>query len=380
MKIFYWSPFLSNIATVDAVLNSINSLLKFDKKKQFDPYIVDAVGEWEQKKTKTEKIKIKKLYSKEIYSLLPKGGFLKSRLSQIIIFFVSFVRLKSLISKETPDYFIAHLIVSLPLLLFSIFNFNTRLIIRISGTPKLNIIRKFFWKILSKKIYKITCPTISSYKNLKNLNIFPESKLKILYDPIISTKIIHKKKYEKLNTVIEKDEFILSIGRLTKQKNFQLLIKAFFNISKKIPKIKLIILGEGEERGNLEKIIKDLNLEDKVFLLGYKSNVFNYLYKAKCFISSSFYEDPGFVLIEAGFLNKVVFAADSKTGPTEILDRSNRGFLFKNNSYEDLSDKFFDYININRLELNKKVINLKKYSKLFTYFSHFKNLKKILLD
>ena len=179
MKIFYWSPFLSNIATVDAVLNSINSLLKFDKKKQFDPYIVDAVGEWEQKKTKTEKIKIKKLYSKEIYSLLPKGGFLKSRLSQIIIFFVSFVRLKSLISKETPDYFIAHLIVSLPLLLFSIFNFNTRLIIRISGTPKLNIIRKFFWKILSKKIYKITCPTISSYKNLKNLNIFNESKLKI---------------------------------------------------------------------------------------------------------------------------------------------------------------------------------------------------------
>ena len=380
MKIFYWSPFLSNIATVDAVLNSINSLLKFDKKKQFDPYIVDAVGEWEQKKTKTEKIKIKKLYSKEIYSLLPKGGFLKSRLSQIIIFFVSFVRLKSLISKETPDYFIAHLIVSLPLLLFSIFNFNTRLIIRISGTPKLNIIRKFFWKMFSKKIYKITCPTISSYKNLKNLNIFPESKLKILYDPIISTKIIHKKKYEKLNTVIEKDEFILSIGRLTKQKNFQLLIKAFFNISKKIPKIKLIILGEGEERGNLEKIIKDLNLENKVFLLGHKSNVFNYLYKAKCFISSSFYEDPGFVLIEAGFLNKVVFAADSKTGPTEILDKSNRGFLFKNNSYEDLSDKFFDYINFNRLELNKKVINLKKYSKLFTYFSHFKNLKKILLD
>ena len=55
MKIFYWSPFLSNIATVDAVLNSINSLIKFDKKKQFDPYIVDAVGEWHQKKSKIEK-------------------------------------------------------------------------------------------------------------------------------------------------------------------------------------------------------------------------------------------------------------------------------------------------------------------------------------
>ena len=380
MKIFYWSPFLSNIATVDAVLNSINSLLKFDKKKQFDPYIVDAVGEWHQKKSKIEKIKIQKLYNKEIYSLLPKGGFVKSRLSQSIIFIVSFMRLKKLILKETPDYLIAHLIISLPLLLFSIFNFKTRLIIRISGTPKLNLIRKFFWRILSKKVFKVTCPTISSYKTLKSLNIFPESKLEILYDPIISAKYINKKKYEILDTGILEDQFILSIGRLTKQKNFQLLIKAFLKISEKIPKIKLIILGEGEERKNLESLVKELGLEDKVFLLGYKSNVFNYIYKSKCFISSSLYEDPGFVLIEAGFLNKIIFAADSKTGPSEILDRSNRGFLYKNNSHEDLSDKFFHYTKINKMELNKKIINLKKYSKLFTHFSHFTNLKKILFN
>ena len=65
MKIFYWSPFLSNIATVDAVLKSINSLLKFDKQKMFDPQIIDAVGEWNQISTRVEKIKIKRLYKKE---------------------------------------------------------------------------------------------------------------------------------------------------------------------------------------------------------------------------------------------------------------------------------------------------------------------------
>ena len=378
MKIFYWSPFLSNIATVDSVLNSINSILTYDNKKEFEPIIIDAVGEWEQKKT--ERIKIKRLYKKSFYQLLPKGNYFKSRISQSIIFFMSFIRLKRLISEETPNYFMAHLIVSLPLLLFTIFNFKTKLIIRISGTPKLNIIRKFFWKRLSKKVYKVTCPTISTYQNLKSLKIFSDNKLEVLYDPILSVKDINIKKNEHIDEKFKENEFILGIGRLTKQKNFQLLINAFSKISMKISNIKLIILGEGEERVKLEKLIVDLKLKDKVYLIGYKSNVFSYLYRAKCFISSSSYEDPGFAIIEAGFLNKLVFAADSKTGPSEILDMSNRGILFEHKNYQDLVKKFFDYNNLSATVLNRKIINLKRYSKNFTIFSHFINLRKILIN
>ena len=162
MKIFYWSPFLSNIATIDAVLNSIKSLNSYDKNNDFDPILIDAVGEWVQKKSKNKKIQIIKLYKKEIYKLLPKGSFLRSRFSQAIIFLLSFFRLKKLIMKESPEYLIAHLVVSLPLLLFTTFNFKTKLILRISGTPKLNFIRKFFWRLFSKKIYMITCPTHST--------------------------------------------------------------------------------------------------------------------------------------------------------------------------------------------------------------------------
>ena len=124
MKIFYWSPFLSNIATIDAVLNSIKSLHSYDKNNNFDPILIDAVGEWVQKKSKTKEIQIKKLYKKEIYQLLPKGSFFRSRFSQAIIFLLSFFRLKKLIMKESPEYLIAHLVVSLPLLLFTTFNFK----------------------------------------------------------------------------------------------------------------------------------------------------------------------------------------------------------------------------------------------------------------
>ena len=378
MKIFYWSPFLSNIATIDAVLNSIKSLNSYDKNNNFDPSLIDAVGEWAQKKSKTKEIQIKKLYKKEIYQLLPKGSFLRSRFSQTIIFLLSFFRLRKLIIKESPEYLIAHLIVSLPLLLFTTFNFKTKLILRISGTPKLNFIRKFFWRLFSKKIYKITCPTHSTYNRLKELKIFPEEKLNILYDPIISVREINKKKLEKLDNKLRKQEFILGIGRLTKQKNFKLLINAFAEISTKLPKLELIIIGEGEEKNKLQRLISELGLNNKVHLVGYKNNVFNYLYNAKCFISSSLYEDPGFVLIEAGFLNKIVFAADSKTGPSEILNFSKRGFLYKNNNYKDLVRIFFNFNELDPLELKNKKIYFKKYSKNFTFFSHYKFLKKIL--
>ena len=378
MKIFYWSPFLSNIATIDAVIRSIKSINKFDDKKFYKAYLLDATGEWQTKKKKIENLNIIKIYKKNFYNYLPKGSFLKSRISQILIFITCIFKLKSLLKKEKPNYLIAHLIISLPLFLFSLNDFKTKLIIRISGTPKLNFLRKFFWKILSKGVYKVTCPTLSSLNQLKQLKIFPENKLTLLYDPIISVKEINKKKKDVIENNFEKDKYILSIGRLTKQKNFTLLINAFSEITKSFPHYNLVIIGDGEERKDLEKLITFLELTDKVKLMGYKSNIYNYLDKAYCFISSSLYEDPGFVLIEAGYSNKLVFAADSNTGPSEILAKSKRGILYENDNHEDLVKKFIHSQNMPLDEKKIKIFNLKKYSSNFTIYKHYKKLVELL--
>jgi len=380
MKIFYWSPFLSNIATVDAVAKSIKSILDYDKQKQFKPSIIDVAGEWELKRHKVDNVNIIKLYNKKYFKNLPKGGYVKSRISQILIFLLNFLKLKKLLKKEKPKFFIAHLIISLPLLVFTLFNFKSKLIIRISGTPKLNLIRKLIWSICSKSIYKVTCPTIATYNKLINLRVFPKEKIVILYDPIISVRDIIKKKKEPIDIKFRDNNYIIGVGRLTKQKNFEILIKAFNKIVRKDTKIRLLILGDGEQMLKLNELIIKLNLEKKVYLLGYQRNVFNYINNAKCLISSSLYEDPGFVIIEAGFLNKLVLAADSKTGPSEILNKSERGILFKNNDHEDLFEKYIEFTNLQKEELNKKIINLKKYSKQFTLYNHFKNLKNLLAN
>ena len=108
-------------------------------------------------------------------------------------------------------------------------------------------------------------------------------------------------------------------------------------------------------------------------------NVFNYIAQSECLISSSFYEDPGFALIEAGFLNKTVFAADSNTGPSEILDNSKRGFLYANNNYKSLVEKFLMFKKMNKEDLDVKKKILKNIVKTILYFLITKYLKTFYL-
>ena len=119
-KIYYWSPCLNKVATVKATINSALSLAKYSNK--YDVKIINVFGEWQNYKNnlQNKNVQIKDL-SFNYYNFLPKSGYLRSRLSYLIIFFISFFHLITLIKRDKPDYFIAHLITSLPLILMNIF-------------------------------------------------------------------------------------------------------------------------------------------------------------------------------------------------------------------------------------------------------------------
>ena len=85
---------------------------------------------------------------------------------------------------------------SLPIFLTTFFNSKTKVILRISGLPKINIFRYLFWKIYAKKIYKVTCPTKKTYNFLVKNKIFDKQKIFILSDPIIDMKEFSLKKKE----------------------------------------------------------------------------------------------------------------------------------------------------------------------------------------
>ena len=367
-----------NIATPRAVINSAYALEKYSE--AFKCHIVNFFGEFNifAKKSHLKNLRLINFYDEKIIKFLPKHGFFQSRFSFIVLFILGLIPLKKLIEKEKPDYLIIHLITALPLFLLTIFKFDTKFILRISGKPKLGYLRKLFWKLALKKIYVVTCPTLSTLNYLKSINIVEENKLKLLYDPIINIKEFLNKKTSNPNNYFRNKDYFFAAGRLTYQKNFLFICRGFKYLISKHPNLKLVIAGDGEDKKKIISFIKKNNLEKNIFLIGYVENIYNYMKESKCFILSSLWEDPGFVLLEAAISRTLIFTSDCESGPKELIKNNENGILFSSNNHDNFIEKF-EYL-LQLTEEKKKEILLKnlKVSKKFTLLSHYNELKKIL--
>ena len=377
-KVYYWCPFIDKVATVRSVLNSSYALAKYDN--LLDPVILNTCGEWTPYKDEIKKSGVKLEYLTKA-NILPikkiKGGFILSRLLYLLIIVKTTYPLFKFLKKNQNNYIIVHLLTSLPLFLNLILRKKSKIVLRISGLPKLTYIRKLLWELSIKKLEIVFCPTETTKIYLEN--IFPsyKNKFKVLRDPIINIKDIQKLKNQESEKIDK--EYFVSIGRFTKQKNYMFLLKFLNNYYKKKDlNFFFYIVGEGEKEYELKEYIKKNNLKKYVKILEYKKNIFPLLKNAKCLISTALWEDPGFTLIESGYLNIPVISSDCPNGPIEFLSNGNGGFLYESNNVESMVKTFEQYIQSNNTDLKKKVIRAKKEVKNYTMFSHYSKLIEIL--
>lgn len=120
--------------------------------------------------------------------------------------------------------------------------------------------------------------------------------------------------------------FILGVGRLSAEKRFDVLIRAFATLAAERPH-HLLILGEGPERPRLQALIEELNLQDRVKLAGYVSNPFPYMRTARMLVVTSEFEGFCNVLVEAMACGTPVVSTDCPFGPHEILQGGKYGRL-----------------------------------------------------
>tara|TARA_Y100000992_G_C21256047_1_gene488593 strand:+ start:524 stop:1675 length:1152 start_codon:yes stop_codon:yes gene_type:complete len=379
-SVVYWSPCLTKVGTVKSTLNSAISLAKYSE--DYEVTIINVFGEWSsyKKYLNQNNVNLKNL-TFDYYKLLPKNGFLKSRISYIIIFIISAFPLLFFIKNRKPDYLIIHLITSLPLILLNFFKIQTQVILRISGLPKMNLFRKKLWIKSQNKILKITCPTNQLKNDLIYKKIFTKQKVDTLFDAIINVKdITQKKNMASIENYEKVKNYFLSAGRFTRQKNFIYLIREFGKFLKFYPDEKLLIIGEGELKKKMQEEIKKLNLSNSIRLQNYTENIYYFMKNAKCFILPSLWEDPGFVIVEASFCNSFIISSNCKNGPEEFLENGSAGLIFNNNTKDKLSEKLIEFKKLDNSTIFKKKILAKKNCSKFTMFNHYKKIKYILND
>lgn len=185
---------------------------------------------------------------------------------------------------------------------------------------------------------------------------------------------------ESLN--IKDDDFVFTmVARMHPIKNHRNTIEAFYKLSKEFDNIKLILLGDGEERKHIEKRIKELKLQNKVIMLGFKNNVKDYIKMSDITILTSFSEGgaPPIAILESGAL-KVPIIASKVSDIPDIINNSN-GYLVDPNSVEDIYNKMKkSYLDKDKLkDLGEKLYYdiSNKYSMdnfCKSYYEHYKNI------
>ena len=164
------------------------------------------------------------------------------------------------------------------------------------------------------------------------------------------------------HTPSQANKTVLAVGRLTYHKGFDLLIQAW-KLVKNEPHFsewKLNIVGEGEDKKSLEKIIIDLGLSFSINLFPFSNTLSEYYKSSSIYALSSRFEGLGMVLIEAQSFGLPAVSFDCDFGPREIIEHNKSGFLCNPEDISDLALKLKALMSLSEQEYNGMVSYAKK--------------------
>lgn len=261
---------------------------------------------------------------------------------------------------------------------------NTKLVVRqanrlksqLKGYPLfLGFIMYPLIRIAYQKADLIISPSKGLISDLTEFMKAEEHKIKLIYNPTVTADIFEKAQQKTNHPWFEEKSFpiILGAGRLKPQKDFTTLIKAFARVKRNFKDAKLVILGEGKQRPELERLIAQLGLEEDVDLAGFKDNPYAFISKADVFVLSSIYEGLPNILIEALALKKKIVATNCYSGPAEILKFGKYGSLLPVGSpvlleaaiAKALEEQYFECKESNPVEDFDQKNQIKKYTEIF---------------
>jgi glycosyltransferase involved in cell wall biosynthesis len=290
--------------------------------------------------------------------------------------------LAKLIRMEKPD-----------IVFSTIPNYNTIAILAniLSGTKAKNIVREadnlggsfaVNVKLLGYgMLYKLSSQIVSLSEGVKE-NLVKRYKInakhiEVIYNPVDLKSIADKTQNDVIDSehahLFEGDEkVVITAGRLVKQKDYETLLTAFAQVAERV-QCKLIILGEGPLKDRLTMLAEKLNISQKVFFIGFRTNPYVYFKHADLFVLTSIHEGFSHVVAEALATGVPVVSTNCKSGPAEVLDNGKYGLLCRVGDNHDIADKMYQVLSYNEEQVQETIRNGYKRA---TYF----DAKRIVKD
>lgn len=229
---------------------------------------------------------------------------------------------------------------------------NSKVVIRVATIVSEQ--KRIFWKKWLEKtalsivypwadaivaVSKIVSSDLVTFLNIPGDRIFP------IYNPSITNELLYKSKMELTHPWFQSGEVpvVLGVGRLTIDKGYATLINAFALALSEVD-ARLVILGDGDQRSPLEDLIKRLGIEERVEIVGFVDNPFNYMANSSVLVLASLWEGLPNVLVEALACGCPVISTDCPGGVREILGDSQYGILVPMEAPEILADKIVQVI------------------------------------
>lgn len=292
------------------------------------------------------------------------------------------------INNENPDIVLSNLSIvwhQVSIMLKVLIKINAKVILRFGNPLSQDITNRSFIskKVMSKYINQVdkviaNAPVIiDELKAQSNISL---KKVKLILNPV-DIKEVRRKSEQAVDepSYFNTDKKIIcSVGRLENQKNYSMLIKAFEKANT-LKKYRLLIIGSGSLKNELEALTNELDQQDSIYFLGWKNNPYVYIKNSDLFVLPSLYEGTPNALLEAMACGTTILATETAGSVAEVVDHGRAGMICKND-YLDCARCITELMEHDARrsklseEANIQIQNFSLEMKGSEYYSTFKNL------
>ncbi|TWA57126.1 glycosyltransferase involved in cell wall biosynthesis [Sinorhizobium medicae] len=238
-------------------------------------------------------------------------------------------RLRSAIRHSQPDFVLSFLTRTNVLTLLATIGLPVPVVVSERNNPALQPFG-VFWKWIQRRLYPRAFGLVTMTRGA--LDYFPEKMRSRGW--VIANAVDLPGEWQKRRG----NNILTAVGRLTRQKGFDLLIEAFARIASRHPEWKLVIWGEGDDRKSLEALRDALDMTDRVEMPGVTQRPGVWVETADVFVLSSRYEGWGIVLLEAMAAGLPVVSFACEWGPSDMVEHGEDGLLVPSNDVDALAE------------------------------------------